>query len=75
MNDKELDAIVTKIKEPVLDLDELIAELLMAHAYFEVVVTIALYQGKGTENEIRNRILGSLDAFFESNPLPTTKTH
>lgn len=70
MKDSEIDELVESIKEPLRDLDEVYAELVMAHSYFEVVCTIAIYQGKGTAEEIRQRILSSLEAFLEANPFP-----
>lgn len=73
--EKELDAIVEQIKAPVKHLEGLYAELTMAHAYFEVATTMAVFEGRGTKEQIKQHILDSLEAFLKANPIPKPRNH
>lgn len=75
LNEEQLDAIVEEIKKPITDLDSLLAELTMAHAYFEVVTTLAIHEGITDSAQIKQRILESYDAFREANPIPQVASH
>jgi len=72
LTEQELDALVEQIKAPIQNLEGLEAELVMAHSYFEVVTSCAIFDGLTTPEEVLHRISGSFMAFIEANPMPPT---
>ena len=71
LTEKDYDAIVEKITEPVRDLDATEATMLLMHAGFAAHVNYSVWNGTTDPEEIKQNLVKAFEAFLTANPLPS----